>query len=162
MKGKTTFTQAEIEKLLELIRQRVQATRDKKKGIRNKMRQIGFYGSDFGIIDMQEADLDNLIKTGRIEVLGKKQNDLSSILKRLNQIGKTKSIDKASMTLHEAIESVLRKNKRPMSITEIADEINKRGLYTQRDGSPTNSDQIAMRAKGHLDLFDVTISLKRK
>ena len=48
-----------------------------------------------------------------------------------------------------------------MSITEIANEINERGLYTQKDGSPTNSAQIAMRAKNKLDLFDVTISLKR-
>lgn len=67
-----------------------------------------------------------------------------------------------TMKLHEAIQQVLEKHKRPMSITEIADEINEHGLYAQKDGSPTNSDQIAMRAKGKLDLFDVTISLKRK
>lgn len=76
LKGKDTFTKAEIEKLRELIRQRVaplsasdgsKKYRDKR--LRDEMRDLGFYGGhDWGIRDMQEADLDQLIKDKRIKI----------------------------------------------------------------------------------------------
>ena len=70
MKGKNTFTQYEIEQLKALIKERVQAPRDKQRHIRNKMRAIGFYGGDdFGIKDCQLSDFEDLIKSGRIKVL---------------------------------------------------------------------------------------------
>lgn len=70
MKGKNTFTQYEIELLKALIKERVQAPRDKQKQIRDKMRAIGFYGwADFGIYNCQLSDFENLIKSGRIKVL---------------------------------------------------------------------------------------------
>ncbi len=47
MKGKTTFSSAEAEALKSLIRQKCDADRDTQKSIRNKMRNIGFYISDF-------------------------------------------------------------------------------------------------------------------
>ena len=71
MQGKNQFTQAEIDRLRELIRQRVKADRSKQPGIRRKMRSIGFYGrDDFGITDLQESDLDRLIRDKRITVIG--------------------------------------------------------------------------------------------
>ena len=71
MKGKNTFTVQEIELLKNLICQRVNADRSIQKGIRNKMRKIGFYGrDDFNIHDCQVSDLENLIKSGEIKVLG--------------------------------------------------------------------------------------------
>lgn len=71
MQGKNQFTQAEIDHLRELIRQRVKADRSKQSGIRRKMRSIGFYGrDDFGITDLQESDLDRLIRDKRITVIG--------------------------------------------------------------------------------------------
>lgn len=70
MKGKNTFTQYEIEQLKALIKERIQAPRDKQKQIRAKMRAIGFYGGDdFGIKDCQLSDFENLIESGRIKVL---------------------------------------------------------------------------------------------
>lgn len=69
LKGKDTFTKEEIEKLRELIRQRVAAPSDKQKGIRAKMRKLGFYGQDdWDITDMQETDLDRLIHEKRIKI----------------------------------------------------------------------------------------------
>ena len=67
---KTVYTAQEIEKLKELIRQRVAAPSDKQKAIRDKMRDMGFYGSEFGIYDCQVSDLDALIANGTIKVLG--------------------------------------------------------------------------------------------
>ena len=70
MKGRNTFTNSEINEIRSLIRQRTNADPSRQKSIRAKMRRIGFYGSDFGIKDLQLSDLDNLIKSGRIKVIG--------------------------------------------------------------------------------------------
>nr|WP_302987260.1 hypothetical protein [uncultured Alistipes sp.] len=71
MKGKREFTESEIDRLRELIRKRVHATREKQKRIRDAMRRIGFYGqADWGIQDCQLEDLDGLIRSGQITVTG--------------------------------------------------------------------------------------------
>ncbi len=71
MKGKNTFTLSEISELRSLIKERIKADRSRQKGIRAKMRRIGFYGSDdFGITDMQPSAFERLISSGRIKVLG--------------------------------------------------------------------------------------------
>ena len=58
MKGKNIFTKQEIEELNRLITLRTRADRTTQKHIRNKMREIGFYGrDDWGINDCQIADL---------------------------------------------------------------------------------------------------------
>ena len=72
MKGKNTFTAKEISDLKQLIRMRVNADKDDQKKIRRIMRSIGFYGSDYGIVDCQVSDLEGLIRSGMIEVIGGK------------------------------------------------------------------------------------------
>lgn len=72
MKGKNTFTAMEIYYLKQLIRMRVNADRDDQKKIRRIMRSIGFYGSDYGIVDCQVSDLEGLIRSGMIKVIGGK------------------------------------------------------------------------------------------
>ena len=72
MKGKNTFTAEEISVLIQLMQLRVKAEPSAQKGIRAKMRKIGFYGSDFGIHDCQVSDLEGLIRSGRIKVIGGK------------------------------------------------------------------------------------------
>lgn len=49
MKGKAVFTKANALAIIELIKQKVVADRDSQKKIRNKIRSLGFYASDFGI-----------------------------------------------------------------------------------------------------------------
>jgi ribosomal protein S21 len=52
------------------------------------------------------------------------------------------------MHLHEAIDKVLRENKRPMSSRELADEINARGLYIRpSDGRPPQATQVGARVR---------------
>jgi len=72
VKGKNQFSSIEIAELKSLIKERIKADSSRQKGIRARMRKIGFYGSDFGIIDLQPSDFGNLIKAGRIKVLGQK------------------------------------------------------------------------------------------
>lgn len=47
MRGKKTFTRKEVDQILELIDQKLKAPSGKQKGIRDKIRKIGFYYSDF-------------------------------------------------------------------------------------------------------------------
>jgi hypoxanthine-DNA glycosylase len=49
MKGKSTFTRAEADQIIKLIRQKLKADSTAQKGIRNKIRDLRFYATDFGI-----------------------------------------------------------------------------------------------------------------
>lgn len=69
------------------------------------------------------------------------------------------------MTLHEAIIIVLRQKGRPMSTQEIADELNKNGLYSKKDGSTITAFQIHGRTRNYDHLFHrdgSMVSLKSK
>jgi hypothetical protein len=51
------------------------------------------------------------------------------------------------MTLHEAIEQVIRKAGKPLSTGEIYDLINSQKLYTRADGKPVPTSQIGARVR---------------
>ena len=107
MKGKNTFTQSEIIELRKLIKERIKADSSRQKGIRAKMRRIGFYGEDdFGIFDLQPSDFENLIKSGRIIITGQKKVEniqTEKALKNNNRIVKVKNLinenNKTDLTL---------------------------------------------------------------
>jgi len=66
MKGKSTFSQGEANAIIALIRKKVVADRNEQKRIRDKIRAIGFYASDFGIGGgYTEHDFLRLIKITR-------------------------------------------------------------------------------------------------
>ena len=56
------------------------------------------------------------------------------------------------MKLHEAMAGVLAGQKR-LSASEIASEINRRGLYSRGDGQPVPANQISARANKYPHLF---------
>jgi len=56
-------------------------------------------------------------------------------------------------TLHQAIEIVLTEKGVPMTTQEIANEINKRKLYTKGDSSALEPGQIAARCTNHPRTF---------
>ena len=70
------------------------------------------------------------------------------------------------MYLHRATEQVLRQNNNvPMSIEDIAAQINRQGLYTKRDGSSADALGVSFRAvtdatKGSRPIFEVLIRLR--
>ncbi len=71
LKGKDVFTADTIKKLEELIKLRIKTPSSGQKSVRQKMRNLGLYGQDdWGITDMQVSDLNSLIKSGRIKVIG--------------------------------------------------------------------------------------------
>jgi hypothetical protein len=58
------------------------------------------------------------------------------------------------MTLHEALVLVLRENdNQPMSVRQLTDAVNERGLYRKRDGSPVEVNQVHARTSNYEALF---------
>jgi hypothetical protein len=51
MKSKQSFTKTEAEEIVKLIKEKLKADSAKQKGIRDKIRKIGFYASDYGFRD---------------------------------------------------------------------------------------------------------------
>lgn len=49
MKGKKVFTKKQADEISSLITQKLMSDSNKQKGIRNKIRKLGFYASDFGL-----------------------------------------------------------------------------------------------------------------
>lgn len=68
----------------------------------------------------------------------------------------------AQLFLHDAMQLILKEKSRAMTAQELADEINTRKLYIQKDGYPVSTKQITDRAmnKNYADLFDVIICLR--
>ncbi len=56
MKSKSSFTKTESEEIIKLIKEKLKAEPSKQKGIRAKIRKIGFYASDYGFIDGYTVD----------------------------------------------------------------------------------------------------------
>ena len=57
------------------------------------------------------------------------------------------------MTLHEAILVIIKEKNREMTTTEIADELNKRKLYSKKDGSEITPFQVHGRTKNYPQYF---------
>jgi hypothetical protein len=73
MKGRKSFTNSEILIIKKLIAEKVKASTSKQKHIRQKIRDIGFYFTDFYSRkqDYTVACLQALINSKTIKVLGK-------------------------------------------------------------------------------------------
>jgi len=68
MKGKNVFSKREIELIESLIIKRCNAEKAQQKNIRSKMRNLGFYGSDYGVSDMTIEKFHRLIDDGEIKI----------------------------------------------------------------------------------------------
>ncbi len=85
MKGRDTFTMDEIKYLRQLFLQKDNADPNKQKYIRNKMREIGFYITDFPKKSMNSTDFIRLCINGTIKITYKdkymKSDDVAEFLK---------------------------------------------------------------------------------
>ncbi|MDN3594165.1 DNA-deoxyinosine glycosylase [Zunongwangia endophytica] len=63
------------------------------------------------------------------------------------------------MTLHSAIELVLKKKNKAMTTQEIADDLNKKGLYQKKDKSEITAFQVHGRTRKYSHLFERNGSL---
>jgi HB1, ASXL, restriction endonuclease HTH domain len=65
------------------------------------------------------------------------------------------------MVLHDAIEQVLRDAGRPLHVSDIAAEIDRRGFYQRADEAPLPTNQIHARIAKHPDRFAVSDGVAR-
>jgi hypoxanthine-DNA glycosylase len=88
MVRKKSFTKTEIEQIKELIAEKLRVTPNKQKGIRARIRKIGFHFSDFSSKKdgYTVADFEALISKGAIKVIGE---NVQSILSTTNSELKT-------------------------------------------------------------------------
>jgi len=70
MKGKREFTEDEANRIRNLIKQKLLASTNEQKGIRNKIRDLKFYFSDFSDKKGYTVDdFNQLIKSGQIRII---------------------------------------------------------------------------------------------
>ena len=67
----------------------------------------------------------------------------------------TPLIPQNNMTLHEAIENVLRHSEHALTYAEIASLINEQGLYTRKDRQLVPASQISARVRHYPKLFEI-------
>lgn len=111
MKGQDTFTSSEIQIIKKLIAEKVVATPDKQKGIRAKIRKIGFHYSDFSAKKegYTISDLETLIHSGQIKISDGKYKPETNVT--------TKPIEKK--TLNEKKNVTIQKSQGLQSNLEI-------------------------------------------
>lgn len=78
MKGKTHFTKTEVDRIRELLRAKSHASRAEQKVLRQKIRDTGFFISDFGSSCFSVIEFENLIKTGSIKIAENAHVDTSA------------------------------------------------------------------------------------
>lgn len=85
-------------------------------------------------------------------------NELADLIERgrlvLGLSGREVRPTRRSVTLHEAIATILREHGEAMTAPAIVGEINRRSLYRQRDSRPVGAAQIHARVGSYGHLFE--------
>ena len=70
MKGNSKFSNSEVKAIKELTVEKVHASSNEQKAIRNRIRKLGFYYSDFSSSKhgYTTEDFDEIVKSGRIKI----------------------------------------------------------------------------------------------
>ncbi len=130
IKGKKEFTHNEINILLTLIDKKINSSKNEQKIIRNEIRKIGFYYSDFSSKKGYTVqDFKNLIKSGEIIIIGKSRFRNEQIKNELKKIVKNSTIEKPNIE-NEDIEKELIINGNFKSISDLnQNTLNSTGFY---------------------------------
>ena len=98
-----------------------------------------------------EAELQAL-EARRLELLAL----ISQARAALGQAGvSTADADEHRLTLHEALAVLLQENGNDwMTVRELTNQVNARGLYQKRDGSPVETNQVHARTKNYPQVFE--------
>lgn len=133
MKGKTEFTEFEANQIRKLINQKLMASSNEQKTIRNKIRSFDFYFSDFSSKKGYTVqDFDNLIKTGEIRISGKKEFESKHIKQEPKNKTQTPT-KKQPVNKNTDIEKDLIINGKFCSINDLNQDIlNSTGFYCIR------------------------------
>lgn len=162
LKGKNIFTQIEIERLKGLILHRTTTkSKSEQKKIRDKMREICFYGGDdWGINDCQIADLERLVSEGIIKVIG------NNLISKSEYISNTvEPAKKKNATDFASVEEELIKGDFKSASSLSADAIpNESGIYCikLREGSTLPSKFGKIREDRIIYIGKASTSLRKR
>ena len=133
MKGKSKFTEFEANQIRKLINQKLNASKNEQKTIRNKIRNLGFYYSDFsGKKGYTVQDFENLIKTGEIRIIGKEVIE-NNIIEREAALNYQDSTKENPVVENKDIENELIINGKFCSIKDLnQDTLDSTGFYCIR------------------------------
>lgn len=117
------------------------------------------------------TDLENVLEANRPQIekaLDDAEQELATLDRRRDQLLQlivraksalgepvTPTDDAKQLTLHEAIATILRESGNEWThVKDLAEAVNKTGLYKKRDGSPLQSNQIHARTKNYEGMFE--------
>jgi len=129
MKGKTEFTEFEANQIIKLINQKLNASRNEQKNIRNKIRSFNFYFSDFSSKKGYTVqDFEDLIKSGEIRIVGKSKTENKQT--KQNLIKKSNTTAEKPVIDNNNVENELIINGKFKSIKDLNQDIlNSTGFY---------------------------------
>lgn len=112
------FTQEEYEKIRELTRQKLAASPEKQKGIRNKLRRMGFYWEDYNPkgTPFNLETLEQLFINGILKIKGKTENPVISKQENSNE-----PIRNSVLTRQK--ENKVRENSDEAYVIDLCDEV---------------------------------------
>ena len=109
MKRRTEFSQEQITTIKTLISNLKNSNREEQKKIRRKIRELGFYISDYKSTSNNKnytvAEFNNLIKNGIIKVIGKSTYDFNKVQTKSIKQADQNTISKHNLTANNAIKS---------------------------------------------------------
>jgi hypothetical protein len=82
------------------------------------------------------------------------ENSLGAPVQRRASVGSPSVGSSDKVTLHEELVAILRERGTAMSTKELAAEVNRRGRYRKRDGTPITDYQVHGRTKNYPKLFE--------
>jgi len=133
MRRKTEFTEFEANQIRKLIDKKLVASNNEQKTIRNKIRSLGFYFSDFSSKKGYTVqDFEDLIKTGEIKIVGQEITENTQIESEL-KIYVHNSTKKNPVIENKEIENELFIDGKFCSIKDLNENIlNSTGFYCVR------------------------------
>lgn len=106
MKSKPSFTKSEADEIIKLIKEKLNSDSTKQKGIRDKIRKIGFYASEFGFSGGYTVA--QFLSVAKIDGIGSMSN-------MPIENGKTVNSTKITTSLKVAKKAITEKGKRSTS-----------------------------------------------
>ena len=87
--------------------------------------------------------------------LDERKGLLSEMIRRAEAILGASESGSATLTLHEALDVVLTDAGNEWThVRDLADAVNRRGLYARRDGGPVQPNQVHARTRNYMHLFE--------
>lgn len=109
------------------------------------------------LLTESKASIETILESAEreLESLEIRRQELQATIRGARMmLGSDDGSESQRLTLHDAIRKVIQESDKDwMTVREIANEINERELYSKRDGSAVETNQIHARVKSYEKIF---------